>query len=55
MIKILRSYGIPDTIVNAIEASYASTRAKVYSPDGVTEEFDIYILTLYIYINFIYI
>ena len=30
MIKILRSYGIPDKIVNAIEASYASTRAKVY-------------------------
>ena len=27
MIKILRSYGIPDKIVNAIEASYASTRA----------------------------
>ena len=41
MIKILRSYGIPDKIVNAIEASYASTRAKVYSPDSVTEEFDI--------------
>ena len=41
MIKILRSYGIPDKIVNAIEASYDSTRAKVYSPDGVTEEFDI--------------
>ena len=39
MIKILRSYGIPDKIVNAIETSYASTRAKVYSPDGVTEEF----------------
>ena len=41
MITILRSYGIPDKIVNAIEASYASTRAKVYSPDGVTEYFDI--------------
>ena len=41
MIKILRSYGIPDKIVNAIEANYASTRAKVYSPDVVTEEFDI--------------
>ena len=41
MIIILRSYGIPDKIVNTIEASYASTRAKVYSPDGVTEEFDI--------------
>ena len=41
MIKILKSYGIPDKIVNVIEANYASTRAKVYSPDGVTEEFDI--------------
>ena len=41
MIKILSSYGIPDNIVNTIEASYASTRSKVYSPDGVTEEFDI--------------
>ena len=41
MIKILRSYGIPDKIVNAIESSYDNTRAKVYSPDGVTEEFDI--------------
>ena len=41
MIKILRSYGIPDKIINVIEASYASTRAKIYSPDGVTEEFDI--------------
>ena len=39
MIKILRSYGIPDKIVNAIEASYASIRSKVYSPDGVTEVF----------------
>ena len=28
MIKILISYGIPDKIVNAMEASYASTRAK---------------------------
>ena len=41
IIKILRSYCIPDKIVNAIESSYTSTRAKVYSPDGVTEEFDI--------------
>ena len=41
MIKILRSHSIPDNIVNAIEASYASTRDKVYSHDGVTEEFDI--------------
>ena len=38
MAKVLRSYGIPDKLVNAINGSYANTRAKVYSPDGVSEE-----------------
>ena len=41
MAKVLRSYGIPDKLVDAINGSYANTRAKVYSPDGVSEEFDI--------------
>ena len=36
-----RSYGIPDKLVNAINGSCANTIAKVYSPDGVSEEFDI--------------
>ena len=41
MAKVLISYGIPDKIVDAINGSYANTRAKVYSPYGVSEEFDI--------------
>ena len=41
MAKVFRSYGIPDKLVDAINGSYAITRAKVYSPDGVSEEFDI--------------
>ena len=39
MAKLLRSYGIPDKLVDAINGSYANTRDNVYSPDGVTEEF----------------
>ena len=34
MAKVLRSYGIPDKLIDAINGSYANTRAKVYSPDG---------------------
>ena len=41
MLRILRAYGIPDVIVDAIEDSYTDTRAKVITPDGETEEFDI--------------
>ena len=41
MAKVLRSCGIPDILIDAINGSYANTRAKVYSPDGVSEEFDI--------------
>ena len=42
MIKILRAYGIPDIIVNAIQDTYPETKAKVITPDGETDEFDIY-------------
>ena len=42
MIKILRVYGIPDIIVKAIEDTYHETKAKVITPDGETDEFDIY-------------
>ena len=38
MIKILRAYGIPDTIVKAIEDTYHETKAKVITPDGETDE-----------------
>ena len=34
MLKILRAYGIPAQIVNAIGDMYESTMAKVISPDG---------------------
>ena len=41
MAKVLRPYGIPDKLVDEINGNYANTRAKVYSLDGVSEEFDI--------------
>lgn len=41
MVKILRAYGIPEKVTQAIAAGYASTRAKVLSPDGETDYFDI--------------
>ena len=41
MAKVLISYGIPDKLTDAINGSYTNTRAKVYSPDGVSEEFNI--------------
>ena len=42
MIKILRAYGIPDIIVKAIEDTYHKTKFKVITPDGETDELDIY-------------
>jgi hypothetical protein len=41
MCKILSSYGIPAKIVSAISSMYETTRAKVISPDGETEVFEI--------------
>ena len=41
LIDILHAYGVPDKLVQAINAIYAGTRAKVCSPDGETEYFDI--------------
>ena len=41
MFKILKAYGIPDSLVGAIEDVYTGTKAKVLSPDGETELFDI--------------
>ena len=41
MIRILRAYGIPKTITDAIEDTYTNTKAKVISPDGETKLFDI--------------
>ena len=41
MMQILRAYGIPDQIVDAIEDMYQNTMAKVASPDGETDLFEI--------------
>jgi hypothetical protein len=41
MLKILRAYGIPEIIVEAISIMYDNTQALVLSPDGKTEMFDI--------------
>jgi exonuclease III len=41
MMKILRAYGIPPNILRAIEKMYSNTQAKVITPDGETEQFEI--------------
>ena len=41
MMKILLAYGIPKKIVDAIRVLYDNTRARIISPDGETEEFEI--------------
>ena len=41
MMKILKAYGIPPNLLRAIKSTYTNTRAKVKTPDGETEEFDI--------------
>ncbi len=41
MMKILQAYGIPPILVQAIQSMYMNTRAKVITPDGETELFDI--------------
>ena len=41
MDRVLRSCGIPDKLVNAINVIYANTRTTLYSPHDVFEEFDI--------------
>ena len=41
MIKILKAYGIPANIITAIKVMYENTKARVITPDGETELFDI--------------
>ena len=41
MMKILKAYGIPPNLLGAIETIYSNTKAKIVTPDGETEEFDI--------------
>ena len=39
--RILRVYGIPEQLVNAISKLYEETQAEVLSPDGETDYFEI--------------
>ena len=41
MVKILKAYGVPTNLLRAIQSMYSGTRAKVVTPDGNTDEFDI--------------
>lgn len=41
MLKILLAYGIPNSIVQAINIMYSNTQAVVLSPDGETDAFEI--------------
>ena len=41
MMRILKAYGIPPNLLQAIKKMYTNTKAKVISPDGETESFDI--------------
>jgi len=41
MFSILKAYGLPDEMIQSIKLLYQNTRAKVSSPDGETDEFDI--------------
>ena len=41
MLEILRIYGIPSEIINAIKVLYSNTKSTILTPDGETEHFDI--------------
>ena len=47
MMRILKAYGIPPNLLQAFEMMYTNTKAKVFSPDGETEMFDITTCLLY--------
>ena len=41
MFEILKAYGVPTNLLNTIKATYTNTKAKVMSPDGETDVFEI--------------
>ena len=41
MMKILAAYGIPKELCNAISTLYEGTRARILTPDGETDYFDL--------------
>ena len=46
MVAILRAYGIPSAIVEVINLLYTGTKAKVVTPDGQTDLFEILAVVL---------
>ena len=43
MIKILAAYGIPQEIISAIALIYEDITARVISPDGETDWFQLFV------------
>ena len=41
MMRILKAYGIPPNLLRAIEKMYSNTKAKIVTPDGETDMFEI--------------
>ena len=41
MMRILKAYGIPKNLLSAIERMYTNTNARIVTPDGETEQFEI--------------
>ena len=41
MLQILEAYGIPDKIIQIISLTYKNTPAKIITPHGETEHFEI--------------
>jgi hypothetical protein len=41
MMRILKAYGIPPKLLQAIKQMYTNTKARIISPDGETEMFEI--------------
>ena len=41
MMKILKAYDVPPNLLRAIKSMYSNTRAKVVTPDGNSDEFEV--------------
>ena len=41
MMRILKAYGIPPNLLQAIEKMYSNARARIVTPDGETDLFEI--------------
>ena len=41
VIEILKAYGVPENLLAALENMYSKSKAKITSPDGETDYFEI--------------